>query len=56
VAGDASNAAGRQSGEVEVRFVAEAPDPTRLELEHRYIHRRGDAWERVPRARPVSEP
>jgi uncharacterized protein YndB with AHSA1/START domain len=36
-----------KTSEVEVRFVAEAPDRTRVQLEHRNLDRHGDAWEAV---------
>jgi uncharacterized protein YndB with AHSA1/START domain len=39
-----------RTSEVEVTFVAEGPDRTRVELEHRGLERHGDGWEAMQSA------
>jgi uncharacterized protein YndB with AHSA1/START domain len=39
-----------KTSEVEVKFISEAPDRTRVEIEHRNIDRHGEGWEGISAA------
>ena len=39
-----------KTSEVDVRFTADGPDRTRVELEHRNLDRHGDGWEQTREA------
>jgi uncharacterized protein YndB with AHSA1/START domain len=36
-----------RTSEIEIRFISESPRQTRVELEHRNIHRHGGGWEQI---------
>lgn len=39
-----------RTSEIEVRFTAESPERTRVDLEHRHLDRHGDGWEQMRNA------
>jgi hypothetical protein len=36
-----------RTSEIEILFISESPRQTRVELEHRNIHRHGEGWEQI---------
>jgi uncharacterized protein YndB with AHSA1/START domain len=39
-----------KTSEVEIRFLPEGPETTRVTLDHRHLDRHGDGWETLPEA------